>query len=386
MLFALFFGSGNLIYPPTMGQKAGSEILPAMIGFLITGAGLPLLGVLVIAYSNSRDIQDLASRAGKAYGIIFSVVLYLAIGPFFVAARNGAVAFDIAIKPFLGADTNQQLVLGVFTVLFFAVSYWLSVSPGKLVDRVDKVLTPALLVTIAILVVYAAIYPMAPAPDYAASPLTKDLIEGYGTMDALASLVFAIIVIDAVRGMGYEKKEEVISLTARAGIIAIAFLAIVYAFVTYLGATSVGQIGLQENGADVLAKSAHFYFGTVGNVLLAVIVLLACISTSVGLITSCGEYFSRLLPRVSYRGWIIIFTLISLLLANVGLSAMIKFAVPALMLLYPMTMVLIMLAFLNNLFDGRRLVYGITILGTLPVALVDGWRTLHSLLAGGDDA
>lgn len=116
-----------------------------MIGFLITGAGLPLLGVLAIAYSNSRDIQDLASRAGKAYGIIFSVVLYLAIGPFFVAARNGAVAFDIAIKPFLGADTNQQLVLGVFTVLFFAISYWLSVSLGKLVDRVGKVLTPALL-------------------------------------------------------------------------------------------------------------------------------------------------------------------------------------------------------------------------------------------------
>ena len=205
-------------------------------------------------------------------------------------------------------------------------------------------------------------------------------------MDALASLVFAIIVIDAVRGMGYEKKEEVISLTARAGIIAIAFLAIVYAFVAYLGATSVGKIGLQENGADVLAKAAHIYFGSVGNVLLAVIVLLACISTSVGLITANGEYFSRLIPRVSYRSWIIIFTLISLLLANVGLSAMIKFAVPALMLLYPMTMILIMLAFLNNLFDERRLVYGITILGTLPVALVGGWRTLHSLLEGGKDA
>lgn len=118
--------------------------------------------MLAIAYSNSRDIQDLASRAGKAYGIIFSVVLYLTIGPFFVAARNGAVAFDIAIKPFLGADSNHQLILAVFTVLFFAVSYWLSVSPGKLVDRVGKVLTPALLVTITILVVYAAFNLMAP--------------------------------------------------------------------------------------------------------------------------------------------------------------------------------------------------------------------------------
>ncbi|HFC8537145.1 TPA: branched-chain amino acid transport system II carrier protein [Neisseria bacilliformis] len=408
MLFALFFGSGNLIYPPTMGQNAGSAILPATLGFLITGVGLPLMGVLAIAYSNSHDVQDLAGRVAKWYGIVFAVVLYLAIGPLFVSPRNATVAFDIAIQPFLGDDaqlkarstnilfsfgkyqiSELQAWLAGFATLFFAVSYWLSVSPGKLVDRVGKVLTPALLLSIAVLVVYAAIFPMAPlqppSAEYAATPMVKGLIAGYGTMDALASLVFAIIVIDAVRGMGYEKKEEVLYLTSRAGIVAITFLALVYAFVAYMGASSVGQIGMQENGAVVLAKAADFYFGAPGNILLAVIVLLACLSTSVGLITSCGEYFARLIPQVSYRNWIIIFTLVSLAFANVGLTGIVKFSVPALMLLYPLTMVLIILAFLDKFFGSRRIVYAATMLGTAPVAIIDGWRTLHGMLEQSKD-
>ena len=192
--------------------------------------------------------------------------------------------------------------------------------------------------------------------------------------------MFAIIVIDAVRGMGFAKKEEVLYLTSRAGFVAVAFLALVYAFVAYMGATSAGAIGIQENGAAVLAKSAQYYFGTAGNALLAVIVILACLSTSVGLITACGEYFHRLAPRVSYRVWVTVFTLVSLALANVGLSGIIKLSVPALMLLYPLTVVLIALAFLDRFFGGRRIVYACTVAATLPVALIDGWRTVCSVV------
>lgn len=389
MLFALFFGSGNLIYPPTMGQQAGSSIVPAMLGFLVTGVGLPLMGVLAIAYSRSRDIQQLASRVSVWYGVAFSVALYLSIGPLFVAPRNATVAFDIGIKPFLGEGDHPGWLAG-FAVIFYLLSFWLSVSPGKLVDRVGKVLTPALLLSIAILVVYAAFNPMAPlqapSPEYAAHPVVKGLIEGYGTMDALASLVFAIIVINAVRSMGFERNADIMSLTARAGLVAVTFLAIVYAFVAYMGASSVGVMGFQENGAAVLAKSATHYFGYPGNFLLAVIVVLACLSTSVGLITSCGEYFVRLIPGVPFRVWIILFTLISFVLSNAGLSTIIKFSVPLLMLLYPLTVVLILLAFLNNLFGGRQVVYACTLLGTVPIAIIDGWRTLHTMLEGAPDA
>ena len=388
MLFALFFGAGNLIYPPTMGQQAGSSIFSAIAGFLLTGVGLPLMGVLAIAFTSSRDIQELASRVSRWYGVAYAVALYLAIGPLFAAPRTATVSFDIGIKPFLG-EAGQQMWLAGFAVLFFGLTFWLSISPSKLVDRVGKVLTPALLVSIAILVGYAAINPMAPLQpptgEYVTHPVVKGLIEGYGTMDALASLVFAIIVIDAVRGMGFTARAEVLYLTSRAGFVAVAFLAVVYAFVAYMGATSTGQIGMQENGAAVLALSAQHYFGAPGNILLAVIVILACLSTSVGLITACGEYFNRLVPAVSYRAWIILFTLVSLALSNMGLSSIIKLSVPALMLLYPLTVVLLLLAFLNNLFGGRQIVYACAILGTLPVALVDGWRTAHGMFEGAPD-
>ena len=389
MLFALFFGAGNLIFPAFLGQQAGENWLSAMFGFLLTGAGLPLLGVIAVGYSGSRDVEALASRVAPWYGVTFATALYLAIGPLFAMPRTATVSFETAISPFID-ESWKNIALAVFSLVFFGITYWLSISPGKLVDRIGKILTPVLLLSIAILVGYAAINPMgvpqAAQGDFATHPLVKGILEGYGTMDALASLVFAIIVINAVRSMGFERNADIMSLTARAGLVAVTFLAIVYAFVAYMGASSVGVMGFQENGAAVLAKSATHYFGYPGNFLLAVIVVLACLSTSVGLITSCGEYFVRLIPGVPFRVWIILFTLISFVLSNAGLSTIIKFSVPLLMLLYPLTVVLILLAFLNNLFGGRQVVYACMLLGTAPIAIIDGWRTLHTMLEGAPDA
>lgn len=231
MLFALFFGAGNLIFPALMGQQAGSNVFTAMAGFLLTGAGLPLLGVIAVGYSGSRDVQEMASRVAPWFGVAFAVSLYLAIGPLFATPRTATVSFGIGVEPFLNlegldekAAANQKsMALAGFTLVFFALSYWLSVSPGKLVDRIGKILTPALLVSIAILVGYAALAPMgappAPAEAYQQNVFAKGMIEGYGTMDALASLVFAIIVIEAVRGMGVSDKKQILSLTTRAGLV-----------------------------------------------------------------------------------------------------------------------------------------------------------------------
>ncbi|MDO5356028.1 MAG: branched-chain amino acid transport system II carrier protein [Conchiformibius sp.] len=398
MLFALFFGAGNLIFPAAMGQQAGSNIFTAMAGFLLTGAGLPLLGVIAVGYSGSRDVQELASRVAPWYGVAFAVSLYLAIGPLFATPRTATVSFEIGVVPFLGLDgmekdaveAAKKIPLFLFSLAFFGLSYWLSVSPGKLVDRIGKILTPALLVAIAVLVGYAAIAPMgappAPSEAYAENALAKGIIEGYGTMDALASLVFAIIVIEAVRGMGVSDKKQILSLTTRAGLVAAGCLAVVYVFIAYMGATGVSGIGMQESGAAVLSKSATHYFGGVGTVLLAVIVFLACLSTSVGLITACGEYFNRLAPRFSYHQWVVVFTLVSLVFANFGLSTIIKFSIPVLMLLYPLTVAIIVLTFLDKFFGGHRMVYVCTIAATSLIALVDGWKTLHGMFEGGEDA
>lgn len=392
MLFALFFGAGNLIFPAGMGQQAGEQIFSAMTGFLMTGVGLPLLGVIAIAYSGSHDIQQLASRVTPWYGIWFAVMLYLAIGPFFATPRTATVSFEIGVLPFLGEidDSTKKMALFGFCVFFFGLSYWLSISPGKLVDRIGKILTPALLLVIIILTGYAAISPMgelqAPTEAYMQGALTKGLIEGYGTMDALASLVFVIIVIEAIRAMGVTEKKEILSLTTRAGLVAAGCLAVVYVLIGYMGATSVAGIGMQESGAAVLSKSADVYFGAFGKSLLAVIVFLACLSTAVGLITACGEYFNRLVPTLSYHKWVIVFTLVSFGFANFGLSNIIKLSVPALMLLYPLTVAIIALAFLNNVFNGKRIVYVLTILATSFFAIIDGWKTAHSMMEGDKSA
>ena len=377
MLFALFFGAGNLILPAFLGQQAGSNWLSAMSGFLLTGAGLPLLGVIAIGYSGSRDVQDLASRVTPWYGVAFAAVLYLAIGPLFATPRTATVTFEIGVTPFIGPE-HKTMALAIFSAFFFGVTYWLSISPGKLVDRIGKVLTPALLATIAVLVGYAAFNPMgelqAAQGGFADRPFVTGVLEGYQTMDALASLVFAIIVIDAARALGVRNRAQLLATTTVAGAVAAACLAVVYLLIGYMGATSVAGLGLQENGAAVLSKTAQHYFGMGGNVLLSAIVFLACLSTAVGLIISCSEYFNRLLPAVSYKTFVVIFTLVSMAFANKGLSGIISISVPVLMLLYPLTVVIILLAFLNNWFGGSRVVYVCTIFATLIVGVLDAWK------------
>ncbi|MDO5091538.1 MAG: branched-chain amino acid transport system II carrier protein [Cardiobacteriaceae bacterium] len=377
MLFALFFGAGNLIFPAYLGQQAGENLLPALAGFLLTGAGLPLLGVLAIVHSGSRDVQALASRVSPLYGIIFSTLLYLAIGPLFAAPRTATVSFEIALSPFIG-DAYRGWALALFSIAFFALAYWFAISPGKLVDRIGKILTPALLLAISILVGYAALNPIGDLQsaqgDYATHPFVNSIIVGYGTMDALASLVFAIIVIDAVRTMGIAEPKRIFRITAQAGILAAACLALVYILIAWMGASSVSGLGLLDNGAAILAQSAQHYFGAPGNALLAVIVLLACLTTAIGLISACAEYFNRLIPRISQRQFALLFTLISGILANKGLAGIISFSVPILMLLYPLTIVLILLAFLDKRFGGSRRVYLCTIAATLIVGILDAWK------------
>lgn len=377
MLFALFFGAGNLIFPAFLGQQAGENWFSAMLGFLLTGAGLPLLGVIAIGYSNSRDVQVLASRVTPLYGILFASALYLAIGPLFATPRTATVSFEIGVVPYI-SEESKTLGLALFSLFFFGVAYWLSLSPGKLVGRIGKILTPVLLVTIAILMGYAAMNPMgaltAPQGDFAIRPFAKGILEGYGTMDALASLVFAIIVIDAVRAMGVDNRAELLRTTTIAGVVAATCLAVVYLMIGYMGATSVAGLGMQENGAAVLSKTAQFYFGNAGNILLSVIVFLACLSTAIGLIVANAEFFNRLCPGISYKTFVTIFTLVSMAFANKGLAGIISFSIPVLMPLYPLTVVIILLAFLHNLFGGGRIVYICTIFFTLIVGVLDAYK------------
>ncbi|MCH4217675.1 MAG: branched-chain amino acid transport system II carrier protein [Megasphaera sp.] len=380
MLFALFFGAGNLIFPASMGQNAGGNVWWAVLGFVITGVSLPVLGVLAMGYSGCKNLEELAGRAHPKFGLFFCVISYLTIGPFFATPRTGSVSYEIAVRPFLGDGGSYAVMVG-FLVLFFAISYWLSATPQKLVDRIGKILTPTLLFVILLLIIKSLITPMgepqAPTAHYATSTLAaiQGFIDGYGTMDAIASLVFSLLVIDAVKEDGITDPKGITKEVFKAGLIAGACLGFVYIFIAYLGATSVPAIGIQETGAPVLSLSAMILFGNIGAVILAVIVLLACLSTSVGLITSNAVYFNDLIGHLSYKQWVAVFTLISFGVALFGLKTIIVAAIPVLMFIYPLIISTIILTFLHNAFGGRQCVWAWTTALTFIPALVTGLQT-----------
>ena len=250
------------------------------------------------------------------------------------------------------------------------LTLWSAINPTKLVDRIGTIITPVLLLSMVVLIIASLVNPMGsaqePTKTYATTSLafTNGLMEGYNTMDALASLVFGIIVINSVKLYGAKTKQEVFNNTAKSAIIAAILLALVYVFISNIGATSVPVLGLQKTGAGVLTGATTFYFGNVGKLLLFVIVFLACLTTSVGLVTACSSFFVRLYGKVSYKNYAIALTLFSFAVGNYGLAAIIQGAVPVLVLLYPLTMVLILLGFLNNFFGGKRVVYVTTVLFT----------------------
>ena len=354
MLFALFFGAGNLIFPAQLGQNAGSSLWPAIIGFLITGVGLPLLGIMAMSFSGSKDLQELAGRVTPAYGIFFTVMLYLTIGPFFAAPRTGTVAYEVGIAPFIHVGF-QPYGLIIFTAIFFAVTLLFSLYPAKIVNNVGKILAPTLVGLLVVFLLSAVFNPMgdaqSPQVAYQNGAFVQGFIEGYNTMDALASLVFGIIVIKAIRSMGVTSTKGIIISTAKSGAVAITLLGLIYVGIAYLGATSVEVVGLFDTGGPVLSSAVSHYFGTIGSVLLAVMIILACLTTAIGLTTSCAEYFHTLIPIFSYKNLVFFFSTITFVIANFGLNNIITFSIPVLMFLSPLAIVLMILAFLSPLFN-----------------------------------
>ncbi|MGE6256388.1 branched-chain amino acid transport system II carrier protein [Heyndrickxia sporothermodurans] len=383
MLFALFFGAGNLIFPAQLGQNAGTNVWPAVIGFLITGVGLPFLGILVMGVSGTRNLQELSSRIHPIYGIIFTSLLYLTIGPFFAAPRTGAVAYDIGISPFVGKEFGQAGLL-IFTILFFAITLWFSLNPAKLVDRVGKILSPGIIILLILLLIMVIVKPMgsieAPQEAYASGAFMKGFTEGYNTMDALASLVFGIIVINSIRAMGVKSTRGILAATAKSGTVAITFLGIIYVGIAYLGATSTQKFGLFETGGPVLGSAASHYFGMAGTIMLSIVILLACLTTSIGLMTACGEYFHTLFPKISYKVFVTFFTTVTFIIANFGLANIINYSIPVLMFLYPLAIVLMLLTFLSPLYNHSRMVYIAATIVTLLISIIDGIKTFCDLL------
>ncbi len=373
MLFSLFFGAGNLIFPPFLGQSAGTATWVTMLGFFITAVGFPVLGVVAVA--KSSGLHSLASRVNPLFATVFTVLIYLSIGPGLGIPRAGSLPFEMAVRPFMPEGlVSHDLALFIYTFIFFLVAYWLCLSPSKLVDRMGKVLTPTLLILISVIFIASVFNPLGSYGEvtgtYVDSPFVSGFLDGYMTMDTIAALNFGIVISLVIKSKGIKEEKAIVKNSVKAGIFAGGLLIIIYSMLAHLGATSGGRFGATENGAQTLANVMLYIFGDGGAVLLAVIFTLACLTTCVGLITSCSQYFVTLNKKVSYKTWVRILSLSSMVLANMGLTKILKVSVPVLDAIYPVAIVLIVLAMCDKFFKGNQMVYGVTIGITTCVSVI----------------
>ncbi|WP_125714790.1 branched-chain amino acid transport system II carrier protein [Companilactobacillus kedongensis] len=376
MLFGLFFGAGNLIFPVFLGQQAGNTVIIAIIGFLIAGIGFPLLGVAGMGMTRSDNVFELATKVNRPYAYGFTILLYLTIGPFFATPRLATSSFQMGIVPFINAG-QEKLVLAVFSVIFFLVAWFFARKPSKLMVYVGKWLTPMFLILLGILIVVALIKPMGslsfqPAKNYATSPALSGFTEGYNTMDALASLAFGTIVIDAIKNLGVTEPTQIAKDTIKSGVISVILMGAIYSLLALIGTMSLGQFTRAENGGITLAQIFNYYFGSFGSILLALIVIIACLKTAIGLISAFGESIHDMFPKLSYRFLIIFASIVPCIFANVGLTNIIKYSTPVLMFIYPLAIVLILLAVLSPVLGDSRWVYGMTTLFTIIPAILSG--------------
>ena len=377
LLFGLFFGAGNLIFPVQMGQLAGANTLPATIGFLMTGVGLPVLGVIASALSRSESLYEMAKPVNKRYSIFFTCALYLTIGPLFAIPRTATVAFEVGLTDFM-SDQSLQIGLFLFSLIFFVITLYFSLRPGRILDWVGKYLTPTFLALLSVLIIATLINPMGEVSQfeaqgkYVTGSLFTGILDGYHTMDALASLAFAIVIISTIEKLGVHDPKRKAIETLKSGVVCLIGMGVIYASLAYMGATSLGSVGRGANGGIILSMVSAHYFGFVGQILLAVIVFVACLKTAIGLITSCAQMFSEMFPRsISYNKYAIVFTLGSFVVANFGLNTIIQLSVPVLMFLYPLAITLIILSLLSPLIHQQKDVYRWTTGLTVIAAFFD---------------
>lgn len=390
MLFGMFFGAGNLIFPAKVGLDAGSNMWSAFAGVFITAVGIPMLAVVGLGLSRSEGVVELSQRVSRKYSLFFCTLLYLTIGPLFAIPRCASTAFSVGAVNLLPQE-GERLYLALFSLVFFAVVLYFSLKPGGIMTWIGKWLNPVFLVFLAVLVIAALAKPISsisavtPAENYASSgsAFFRGFLEGYNTLDALAGLAFGIVVIDVVRKNGISQPERVAVNTAKAGIFSCLFMGLIYLFITLICAQSAPVCAGADNGGTVLGTIANHYFRSAGSVLMTLIVTFACLKTAIGLVTSCSKAFVDMFPKgPGYTVWAVVFSLVSFGIANFGLTTIVSWCVPVLMFLYPLAITLILLSLAGKFIGSNPTVYRTTTAFTLIAAVFDMIGAVSGMMPG----
>lgn len=376
MLFALFFGAGNLIFPLHLGQLAGAHWLSATAGFLVTAVLLPLLSVLAISMTRAEGVYDIGRPLGAWFALTFMVLIHGTIGPFFGTPRTATVSYTVGIAPLVPTHF-QTLGLLLFSAAFFGLAYFFSIEQNKIVANLGKLLNPVFLVLLSLIFLLAFLKPLgqptkqAVTTAYVHDAFFNGFLQGYNTMDALAGLAFGVTVVAAIRSLGKRKPNDIAVVTARAGLFSMSFEGVIYLLLIVIGAMSLGQFKVAANGGVTFDQLVNHYLGIAGQGILAALITITCLTTAIGLVAAFAQDFHKHFPAISYLTWLKVTTLASFLTANVGLNLIISWSTPFLMFLYPLSMVLILLSITSPLFHRDAVVYGFVVAFTVVPAFFD---------------
>lgn len=387
MIFALFFGAGNLIFPLHLGQLAGKNWGPTAIGFSITGVVLPLLSLLAVAMTRSNGVYQIGLPVGKFFALSFMTLMQLTIGPLFAAPRNATVSYTVGIEPLLPKQF-QGIGLVVFTTIFFAIVFIIAYNESDILSSLGKILNPIFLVLLFLVFVIAFARPLGDlstvpvSKEYLHGTIVKGFLEGYNTMDALAGLAFGVTVVTSVKELVNNNESETAKITAKSGLIAVIAIGVIYTLLIMVGAMSLGHFKIASDGGILLSQVVKYYAGVFGQALLAVLVFLACLTTAVGILLAFSLDFAAHYPKFGYKGWLTISCIGSFATANLGLDKIINWSLPVLMFLYPLAIVLIILSVCSPLFKGDHVIYKVTMALTVILAIFDLITHLPAPIAG----
>ncbi len=350
-LFSMFFGAGNLIFPGFLGNSLGSDFLLGTVGFVVTGVGLPLLAIVACSKGDGT-FESIGNRIDRKFILIFTTVLFLAIGPLMAVPRTAATTFELSVNPFL---PNVPAIVAI--TVYFAINLFFVLKKSAIVDTIGKFLTPALLILLVVLIVKGIVSPIGEIVNTNASAvLSTSLIEGYQTMDALGALLFASIVTTSLKDKGYKGK-EMPNMIFKSSLVAAIGLAFVYGGLMYIGAQTSGLVSQEIGKTGLLLLISESVLGKVGPAIIGLAMGLACLSTSIGLVSVGASFFEKISKgKLSYNLNAIVITIISLAVATLGVDKIVALSGPVLNLLYPVSITIIVTTLMSKYLKNMKAV------------------------------
>lgn len=364
-LFSMFFGAGNVIFPPYLGFGAGTQWVNGFLFYFIADIGLALFALFTLLKVGGSE--NITGRIGSVASNILMSAIILCIGPMVAIPRTAATTFEMSVAPLISGVSPV-----IFSVAFFIVVLLLSIRQSAVIDVVGKVLTPALLIGLLVLIIKGIISPLGsivnPHVD-SSFVIVNGIKSGYQTMDVLAALAFGIIILKSAQEKGYSDERESSKMIGTAAVVAGVLLLIVYFGLTYLGATSASLFSLDISRAELVIGIVERLLGKVGLVIFAVVVALACMTTAVALVSSAASFFEKLTKgRLSYRVLVTVICVSSAVISNLGLDRIVAVASPILDIVYPPTLVLIALSWFGDRLS--RGVYRWAVIGALIASVL----------------